>query len=384
MASKIKKSNRNEGQLNSRIVMWACFVLSLLLIAFAYVDVGTISIGSNNYNLSLIRLNKAIAYTIAILGLQVVIGYTGQIALGQSFFFGTGAYISALLIADHSWPFLLTLLIVIPACFIIGMVLGLPALRIRGLYLALLTFGLAAVFPSIVKLDKLYSYTGGAGGKLTSNYKFVAPAWLPFDEVAQALQKLPLLGGFFGDGPLSNREESRLWKFILFCVIAGICFWLVYNLIHSRPGRAMRAIRDNETSAAVSGVNLAITKTLSFGVASALGGIGGAIYVAEVGIASPDDFSSLVAIYLIVGLVVGGVGTLPGAVIGGLIYALVPDWASSTQSISFVPQRWLQGPTGSLILGLLLIVLTLFLPGGIVTGWRKLKNRFKITEARAQ
>ncbi|MBG00726.1 MAG: hypothetical protein CL470_00490 [Acidimicrobiaceae bacterium] len=384
MASKIKKSNRNEGQLNSRIVMWACFVLSLLLIAFAYVDVGTISIGSNNYNLSLIRLNKAIAYTIAILGLQVVIGYTGQIALGQSFFFGTGAYISAWLIADHSWPFLLTLLIVIPACFIIGMVLGLPALRIRGLYLALLTFGLAAVFPSIVKLDKLYSYTGGAGGKLTSNYKFVAPAWLPFDEVAQALQKLPLLGGFFGDGPLSNREESRLWKFILFCVIAGICFWLVYNLIHSRPGRAMRAIRDNETSAAVSGVNLAITKTLSFGVASALGGIGGAIYVAEVGIASPDDFSSLVAIYLIVGLVVGGVGTLPGAVIGGLIYALVPDWASSTQSISFVPQRWLQGPTGSLILGLLLIVLTLFLPGGIVTGWRKLKNRFKITEARAQ
>tara|TARA_B100001029_G_scaffold134159_1_gene113048 strand:+ start:112 stop:573 length:462 start_codon:yes stop_codon:yes gene_type:complete len=135
----------------------------------------------------------------------------------------------------------------------------------------------------------------------------------------------------------------------------------------------MRAIRDNETSAAVSGVNLALTKTLSFGVASALGGVGGAIYVAEIGIASPDDFSSLVAIYLIVGLVVGGVGTLPGAVIGGLIYALVPDWASSTQSISFVPERWLQGPTGSLILGILLIVLTLFLPGGIVMGWRKLK-----------
>ena len=83
----------------------------------------------------------------------------------------------------------------------------------------------------------------------------------------------------------------------------------------------------------------------------------------------------MVAIYLIVGLVVGGVGTLPGAVIGGLIYALVPDWASSTQSISFVPERWLQGPTGSLILGVLLIVLTLFLPGGIVMGWRKFKNK---------
>ena len=138
----------------------------------------------------------------------------------------------------------------------------------------------------------------------------------------------------------------------------------------------MRAIRDNETSAAVSGINLAITKTISFGIASALGGIGGAIYVAEVGIASPDDFSSLVAIYLIVGLVVGGVGTLEGAVIGGLIYALVPDWASSTQSIAFVPERWLQGPTGSLILGIMLILLTLFMPGGIATALKKAKSKY--------
>ena len=167
-----------------------------------------------------------------------------------------------------------------------------------------------------------------------------------------------------------------MWKFIVFSLVAAICFWLVSNLIKSRPGRAMRAIRDNETSAAVSGINLAVTKTISFGIASALGGIGGVIYVAEVGIASPDDFSSLVAIYLIVGLVVGGVGTLSGAVIGGLVYALIPDWASSTQSISFVPQRWLQGPTGSLILGILLIILTLFMPGGVAMAGRKIKNRF--------
>ncbi len=367
---------------NLRILMWVSLVLFFLLVAFAYVDVGSIAIGSNKYNLSLIRLNKAIAYSVAILGLQVVVGYTGQIALGQSFFFGMGAYISAWLVADYSWSFLLTLIIVIPSCFLIGMILGLPALRIRGLYLALLTLGLAALFPTIVKLDTLYAYTGGAGGKLTTNkitgsqYKFAPPSWLPLDEIAQALQTIPLVGGYFGDGPLSNREESRMWKFILFSLVAALCFWLISNLIKSKPGRAMRAVRDNETSAAVSGVNLAMTKTISFGIASALGGIGGMIYVAEVGIASPDDFSSLVAIYLIVGLVVGGVGTLSGAVIGGLVYALIPDWASSTQSISFVPQRWLQGPTGSLILGLLLIVLTLFMPGGISTAAKKVKNRF--------
>ncbi|MBT95365.1 MAG: hypothetical protein CL431_05300 [Acidimicrobiaceae bacterium] len=360
---------------NYRISVWALLILIFLLIGFAFVDVGSISIGSNKYNLSLIRLNKAIAYGVAILGLQVVVGYTGQIALGQSFFFGMGAYIAAWLVADHSWPFLLTLLVVVPSCFLAGMIFGLPALRIKGLYLALLTFGLASIFPTIVKLDSLNVYTGGANGKLTG-YKFKAPSWIPLDEIAQMLQNIPLLGPFFGDGPLSNREESRLWKYMLFAIIATICFWLISNLIKSRPGRAMRAIRDNETSAAVSGINLALTKTISFGVASALGGIGGAIYVAEVGIASPDDFSSLVAIYLIVGLVVGGVGTLEGAIIGGLVYALIPDWASSTQSVAFVPERWLQGPTGSLILGILLILLTLFMPGGISTALKKTKKKY--------
>ena len=375
MLRKIVLTRGTKGYKTYKTGIWVFVGLLFLLIGFAFVDVGSISIGSNKYNLSLIRLNKAIAYGVAILGLQVVIGYTGQIALGQSFFFGMGAYISAWLVADYSWPFLLTFLIVIPSCFIVGMLFGLPALRIRGLYLALLTFGLAAIFPQLVKLDSLYDYTGGANGKLTG-YKFKSPSWLPLDEIAEGLQKIPLLGGFFGDGVLSSREESRLWKFILFSIVASFCFWLISNLIKSKPGRAMRAIRDNETSAAVSGVNTAFTKAMSFGIASALGGIGGVIYVAEVGIASPDDFSSLVAIYLIVGLVVGGVGTLEGAVIGGLVYALVPDWASSTQSIAFVPERWLQGPTGSLILGVLLIVLTLFMPGGIATAMKKAKSRF--------
>src|SRR6187402_2567046 len=99
---------------------------------------------------------------------------------------------------------------------------------------------------------------------------------------------------------------------MLFVGLTLICVWLVANLIKSRPGRAMRAIRDNETSAAVSGVNLAWQKTISFGVASALGGVGGIVYVAELGIASPGDFSQLLAIFFIVGLVVGGVGTLSG------------------------------------------------------------------------
>ena len=358
-----------------QLVTWGLGVLAIVLIAFAYVDVGSISLGENTYNISLIRLNKAVAFAVAILGLQVVVGYTGQLALGQSFFFGMGAYIAAWLVADKDWHILLTLLVVIPACFIVGVVLGLPALRIRGLYLALITLGMAQVFPSVVKLESLQPYTNGSGGKI-ADPELEPPGWIPFDGFAEFLQGIPLLGGYFGDGPIPAKQEERLWKFFLFMLIAAVCFWLVANLIKSRPGRAMRAVRDNETGAAVSGVDLAQTKTLAFGVASALGGVGGVIYVAELGIASPDDFTQLIAINFIVGLVVGGVGTLSGAAIGGVIIAVIPDWASGTQDVPGIPERWLQGPSGSFVLGVMLILLTFFLPGGVAAGWRRFKARF--------
>ncbi|MDX2381516.1 MAG: branched-chain amino acid ABC transporter permease [Acidimicrobiia bacterium] len=355
-------------------VTWSVFVLGVVLVAFAYADTGSIEILDNKYNIGLPRINKGISFIIAILGLQVVVGYTGQLALGQSFFFGTGAYIGAYLVQDQNWSWFSTLFVIIPACFILGFLLGIPALRIKGLYLALVTLGLAAIFPSIVQLESLKEYTDGAAGK-SVEYDFVAPGWLPLDGIAGFLQSIPLIGQYFGDGDLSSKEADRIWKYTLFVILAAICFWLIANLIKSRPGRAIRAIRDNETSSAISGINLPIYKTLSFGIASALGGVGGMVYVAELGIASPGDFTQLLSILFIVGLVSGGVGTLPGAVVGGLIIAFVPEWSSSTQEIPGIPERWLQGPTGTLILGTLLIVLMFFLPGGIVAGARRIKAK---------
>lgn len=357
-----------------RALGWSALVLLVLVVIFAYNDTATLEFFDNRYSLSLARVTKALSFVIAILGLQVVVGYTGQLVLGQGFFFGTGAYLAAWLVADHEWPWFATLLVIVPVCFLIGMAFGVPALRIKGLYLALVTLGLAAIFPSIVQLEALRSYTNGAGGKVTDS-DLIAPGWLPLDAIAEALQTLPLVGGYFGDGALSDREEQRIWTFFLVLVLTVVCFKLVGNLIQSRPGRALRAIRDNETSAAVSGVNLSLYKTLSFGVASALGGVGGMVYVAELGIASPGDFTQLLSIYFIVGLVVGGVGTMSGAVIGGLVIAFVPDWSSSTESLPGIPERWLQGPTGPLILGILLIVLTFVLPGGVMAGVRQIKAR---------
>jgi branched-chain amino acid transport system permease protein len=352
----------------------ALFVLGLVLVAFAFNDTGKIELFDNSYVISTGRLTKAVAFIVAILGLQVVAGYTGQLSLGQGFFVGMGAYITAWLVADQNWSYGATLIVVIPACFVVGMAFGIPALRIQGLYLALVTLGLAAIFPSIVQLEQLEPYTNGAGGKTVPS-KLVAPDWVPLDAIASILQSIPLIGDWFGDGDLSNSQSDNVWKFFLAVTVAAICFKFVSNLIKSRPGRALRAIRDNETSAAVSGINLSLYKTMGFGVASALGGVGGTIYVAEIGIASPNDFTQLLSILFIVGLVTGGVGTLPGAVIGGLVIVFIPDWASSTQSFPGVPERYLQGPTGSLFLGVLLIVLTFVLPGGITAGARQLKAK---------
>lgn len=350
---------------------WATLALVIFLVIFAYNDTASIELFDNKYTLSLNRITKAMSFVVAILGLQVVAGFTGQLSLGQGFFFGTGAYLASWLVADHGWPWFMTLLVVVPVCFLLGMLFGVPALRIKGLYLALVTLGLASVFPSIVQLRSLAPYTNGAGGKATDS-DLVPPGWLPLDGIANGLQKLPIVGSFFGDGDLSSREEARIWTFLLMLALSIVCFKMVSNLVRSRSGRALRAVRDNETSAAVTGINLALYKTVSFGIASALGGVGGMIYVAELGIASPGDFTQLLSILFIVGLVVGGVGTLSGAVIGGLVIAFVPDWAASTESLPGIPERMLQGPTGPLILGALLIILTFVLPGGVMAGVRQL------------
>lgn len=353
----------------------AALVLLFIVVAFAFNDTGKITLLDNDYKIGLPRITKAISFMVAILGLQVVAGFTGQLSLGQGFFFGTGAYISAYLVADLHWPWFATLIVVVPVCFLIGLVFGIPALRIKGLYLALVTLGLAAVFPSLIKLDFLIDYTGGAAGK-TVDSDLRPPSWLPLDGIVDAMNKIPFFGQYFGEGEgLSNKEEQRVWTFFLMVILTWICFKMVSNLIKSRPGRALRAVRDNETSAAVNGMSLSYHKTMSFGVASALGGVGGMIYVAELGIASEGDFTQLLSILFIVGMVVGGVGTLSGAVIGGLVIAFIPDWSSSTQNLPGVPDRWLQGPTGGLILGVGLVVLTFVLPGGVIAGVRQLRGK---------
>lgn len=358
-----------------RYVPWAVFVLVVVTAPFWAVHTPSFSVGDSTFTFSIGNLNHAVAYMVGVLGLGLLVGFNGQISLGNSFFMGIGGYITATLVTDNGWPFLATLVVVLPVTFIVGMLVGLPALRIRGLYLALTTLGLAAVFPAIVRLQQLRDRTGGANGKRIAS-DLDAPSWLPLESFAEFLAGIPLIGEWaFGEGRLGAREESAIWVYVLLALLTAAAFWVARNLIYSRPGRSIIAIRDNETGAAINGVNLQMTKTLTFGVSAALGGLSGTMYAMAIQFVAPDVFGINLAIFLIVGLVVGGVGTLSGAIIGGLVIIFIPIWASQVSSVPGVPERFLRGPTGVFFLGLLLIVLTFFLPGGIVYGVRKLRSR---------
>ena len=358
-----------------RYVSWALFVLLVFLVPFWAVQTPSFSLGDNTFTFSLGNLSHAVAFMVAVLGLGVLIGFNGQISLGNSFFMGVGAYVTATLVADNNWPYLLTLLVALPAAFLLGMLFGVPALRIKGLYLALVTLGLAAVFPSLVRLEQFRDRTGGPNGKRIDS-DLAVPDWVPLDDIAEFLSGIPIVGEWlFGEGRLGGRDADEVWVFLLLVAMAAAAFWVTRNIIYSRAGRSIIAIRDNETGAAVSGVNLALTKTLTFGYSAALGALAGTMYAMAIQFVAPDVFGVNLAIFLVVGLVVGGVGTLSGAVIGGLVIVYVPLWASQLTSVPGVPERYLRGPTGTAILGFLLIVLTFIMPGGIVYGLRRLRAR---------
>jgi branched-chain amino acid transport system permease protein len=289
------------------------------------------------------NFSRVAAFAVAVLGLNLVIGYSGQISLGHSAFFGLGAYISAALVADHAWPFLATLPVVALCGGVVGFVVGLPALRIRGLYLALVTLALAIAFPSIAKIEQLADITGGANGKTVDVVRgWTAPDWFPFC------------------------VSSDAWRFLVLCAVAALFFLLASNMVRSRVGRALLALRDNETGAAVSGVYPAGWKTGAFAVSAGFAAVGGAMQVLAIPIVGPDSGGFVIAIELITGLVIGGVATISGAVLGALAIVWLPELTKNWGS--FVPLfSKSDGPIlANAAYGILLIAVVFVMPGGVV------------------
>ncbi|MEM7095492.1 MAG: branched-chain amino acid ABC transporter permease [Actinomycetota bacterium] len=263
------------------------------------------------------RLSRTLAMAVAILGLNLVVGYSGLLALCQSAFIALGAFVSASLIVDHGWDYWMTIPMALLATFFMGVVLGIPALKIKGLYLAMTTVAFAAAFPSITKLElhfppswlpgdfwrgdlSIAHRTGGANGRALAEPNglgedLTVPSWFPWFDV----------------------DERYAFGCVL--ILAVIAFWAVGNLVKSRPGRAVISIRDNEIGAAVSGVNLRYFKVINFGLSAALGGLAGVMWAMFSGFVAEQDFTFILMVDLLVGLVVGGVGTVSGALIGAMV-----------------------------------------------------------------
>ncbi len=296
------------------------------------------------------QFQTALYMMVAVLGLNLVIGYTGQISLGHSFFMGMGAYATAILVADYNWPYLLTIPVGMVAAFVVGLIVGIPALRIKGLYLALVTLGLGLILPTLIK--KYDGLTGGANGKRVPA-DLDPPSWTGIDP-----------------------RNDYIWVYLLLLAVAFVSFLLVRGLVRSRVGRAIIAIRDNETGAAVSGVNVPMFKVLTFGFSAAIASVAGSMFTMKTSFVSDTDFGLVLAIFLLVGLVVGGVATLTGAILGGLAVVFLPYWGRefSANNIDFIGSN--PEALGTAVLGVILIILTFVMPGGIVYGLRLIRSKF--------
>ena len=295
-------------------------------------------------------------YFIALLGLNILTGYNGQISLGHGAFMGIGAYVSALLILGRpglelyqldppGWLPLgngMTPVFTIPLAGlvtgIIGILVGIPALRLAGVSLALATFALAVSLPTVAK--RFDSVTGGGGG-------------------------LSLL---LPETPFGWDISTRHWLYYEAWVTAGIMFVFAWLMVRGRLGRAWRSIRDGEVAAMSSGVNPAFYKTLAFGVSSFYAGVAGALLVIEVAFVNPDTFPLGLSILLLASVVIGGLGSLSGVLFGALVLEFLPVYSQSPPLISAEFSN--QAP--SVVFGAILIVIVFLLPGGFAGLMRRI------------
>ncbi|MDX6508163.1 MAG: branched-chain amino acid transport system permease protein [Gaiellaceae bacterium] len=282
------------------------------------------------------NLAEAGVFFIAIVGLNLLTGYTGQISLGHGGLMAVGGYTAAALVVHEHWRDVWTIPLAGVAAGLVGFLIGLPALRLSGLYLALATFAFAVAVPSLLK--KFSGLTGGSQG-------------------LRLLESAPLqvtgLSGtvtVFGHSMTQNHFLYYLtWGIGLLGFVAA---WL---LVRGRFGRTLRAVRDSEVAAASSGIDLARTKTLAFALSGVYAGVAGSLLAIQSEIVNPLSFTFLLSILILVGTVVGGLGSLPGMVLGAFFVEYLPNISTHFSSAQGVPD---------FVYGAAIILVMLLLPTG--------------------
>jgi branched-chain amino acid transport system permease protein len=333
------------------------------LFRFATVLIGTLLVLFITFFLHPIdnsKLAGGAAVTVVVLGLSWLIGLSGQVSLGNAGFMAIGGYVAAIWSNHHAHsPLLVTFLLATVCSAFVGLIVALPSTRLRGPYLAGVTLAFsAAISPLAISLNTL---TGGSGG-LFVNY-LVTPTWFAH-----------FIGGS-NELIVSNAQ----WPTDVMVVVAGVSIFLMSNLFNSRTGRAMRLVRDDDVAAELAGINVQRTRTLAFVVSAAYAGLGGSMLALLSGSVTPQTYSLSFSILLLTLMVLGGMGTLSGAVIGGLIYSYSNNLVSLVNNITGISAT---SPLGAnlkgIVFGILLILCMLLSPRGIVgfAGvFRNLKKR---------
>jgi len=304
--------------------------------------------------------SQALYIGVAAMGLNILTGYNGQVSLGHGAFFGIGAYTSAILIKSHGWQFLPTLAIAAALCFVVGMLVGFPALRVKGLYLALVTLGLAVVFPQLVNRYVPHDLCPTCTTSTISmtRVELAPPAWVP--------TSVSVIG----------RDDQWAYYVTLGALLIGLVV-MVY-LVRTRFGRALIAVRDHEAAAETVGINIAQVKVLAFAISALYAGIAGSCSVLVDHTADGNSLKTFqLSIEFLVAVVIGGVATVVGPLIGAWIVVflqhviadLLPNWVGDTGLL----HRVVGDPAASpAIFGLLLIFFVFVLPDGIVGGCKRL------------
>ena len=289
------------------------------------------------------QFTLVLVYAIALLGLNMLTGYNGQISLGHGAFYAIGAYCAAILMDKYGVPYWATLPVAGAVCLAAGFLFGLPALRLEGLYLALATFALGVSLPPLLKYHHLEQWTGGVQG--ISIIKPDPPEFLT------------------GLGIALNQDQ---WLYFFTLAVTVAMFLIAWNLLRGRIGRAMVAIRDNHIATETMGVNNAMVKSLTFGISAMYTGVAGALGAIAVQFVAPDSFNIFLSITLLIGIVIGGLASIPGAIYGALFIQFVPNIADDISKAA----PWA-------IFGLFLLAFVYVLPAGVAGAIRMAMARLQ-------
>ncbi len=297
------------------------------------------------------QMANVAAYAVAVAGLTILIGLSGQISIGNGAFMAVGGYVAALLFIHLHWPLAVIIVIATVAAAAVGAIFGVAAARLRGPYLAGATLMLAVALPSVA--TRFASLLGGDQGL---GFFITTPGFL---------------------GPTFSTSRWQAW---LSCGCGLIVLVLLANLVRSRVGRSWRAIRDDEVAATLAGLNVARLQILAFIVSAACAGLGGVLLAAVVGTVSPGLFTLGLSIQLLTAAVLGGLGTLAGAVWGAALLYLAPIYLQDVATSHGIASQTTSQFIPIVAYGIVLIIVMLVFPRGIQGALARLTGSFTRTE----